>query len=161
VSRFRCSDPLAGDFDFPDVEAVLDALEAALVTPDTPMLDTARQSWQPVAAHPEVRSAWAERARYRPPAAGPLSLPELPEVSVIVATKDEGAVQRKEAYARVRGLPVREAIPVEEVPQARRSPVLLLVAVGLVLVLCLVGWAVVSLAGRLASVAARAAGVGR
>jgi hypothetical protein len=152
---------MAGDFDFPDVEAVLDALEAALVTPDTPMLDTARQSWQPVAAHPEVRAAWLERARYRPPAGRALALPELPEVSVIVAEKDEEATQRKEAYARVRGLPVREAIPADEVPSAKRSPVLLMAVFGLVLVLCLVGWAVVSLAGRLASVAARAAGVGR
>ena len=50
MNRFRCSDPMAGDFEFADVEAVLDALEAALVSPDTPMLDTARQSWQPVAA---------------------------------------------------------------------------------------------------------------
>ena len=38
-----------------------------VVEPDTPMFDAARQSWQPVARHPEVRAAWAERARYRPP----------------------------------------------------------------------------------------------
>jgi hypothetical protein len=152
---------MAGDFDFPDVDAVLDALEAALVTPDTPMLDTARQSWQPVAAHPEVRAAWAERARYRPPAGQVLALPELPEVSVIVAGKDEEAAQRKDAYARVRGLPVREVIPAQDVPPAKRSPVLLLAVLGLLLGLCLVGWAVVSLGGRLASVAARAAGLGK
>ena len=57
TARFRCSDPLAGDFEFADVQEVLDALEAALVAPDTPMLDTARQSWQPVATHPEIRAA--------------------------------------------------------------------------------------------------------
>jgi hypothetical protein len=152
---------MAGDFDFADVEAVLDALEAALVTPDTPMLDLTRQSWQPVAAHPEVRAAWAERARYRPPAGRALALPELPEASVIVAGADEEATRRKQAYARVRGLPVREVIPVDEMPPARRAPMLLLAALGLVLTLGLVGWAVVSLAGRLASVAARAAGLGK
>jgi hypothetical protein len=150
---------MAGDFDFPDVESVLDALEAALITPDTPMLDTARQSWQPVAAHPEVRAAWAERARYRPPAGRALALPELPEVAVIAAGKDEEAAQRREAYARVRRLPVREVIPVGEIPREKRSRVLLLAMLGLALGLCLVGWAVVSLAGRLASIAARAAGV--
>jgi hypothetical protein len=160
VSRFRCSDPLAGDFEFPDVEAVLDALEAALVTPETPMLDTARQSWQPVAAHPEVRAAWVARARYRP-AGGALTLPELPEVRLIVAERDEEAAERKQAYARMRGLPVRETIPVEEVPREKRSRVLLLALVGLLVCLWLVGWAVVSLGGRLASVAARAAGVSR
>ena len=158
MSRFRCSDPLAGDFEFSDVEAVLDALEAALVTPETPMLDTARQSWQPVAAHPEVRAAWVARARYRP-AGGALTLPELPEVGVIVAERDEEAAERKRAYARMRGLPVRETIPVEEVPREKRSRVLLLALVGLLAGLWLVGWAVVSLGGRLASVAARAAGV--
>jgi hypothetical protein len=152
---------MAGDFDFADVEAVLDALEAALVTPDTPMLDVARQSWQPVAAHPEVRAAWAERARYRPPSGRALTLPELPDASVIVAGADEEAARRKQAYARVRGLPVREVIPVDELPPAKRAPTLLLAALGLVLALCLVGWAVVSLAGRLASVAARAAGLGK
>jgi hypothetical protein len=31
-ARFVCSDPDAGDFEFADVEAVLDALEAGLVT---------------------------------------------------------------------------------------------------------------------------------
>ena len=74
MSRFQFSDPA---FELPDVESVLDALEAAVVGPETPMLDTARQSWQPVGRHPEVRAAWADRARYRPPGSG-LALPPRP-----------------------------------------------------------------------------------
>jgi hypothetical protein len=107
-----------------------------------------------------VRAAWVARARYRP-AGGALTLPELPEVRLIVAERDEEAAERKQAYARMRGLPVRETIPVEEVPREKRSRVLLLALVGLLVGLWLVGWAVVSLGGRLASVAARAAGVSR
>ena len=42
------------------------------------MFDAARQSWQPVARHPEVRAAWAERERYRPPGSA-LELPPLPD----------------------------------------------------------------------------------
>ncbi len=74
--RFRFSDPAAGDFELPDVESVLDALEAALVSPETPMFDQARQSWQPVALHVEVRAGLGAacaippaRYRSRPPAA--------------------------------------------------------------------------------------------
>ena len=57
MSRFHFSEPA---FDLPDVDSVLDALEATVVGPETPMFDAARQSWQPVAAHPEVRAAWRE-----------------------------------------------------------------------------------------------------
>ena len=73
MSRFQFSDPV---FELPDVESVLDALEAAVVGPETPMFDAARQSWQPVARHPEVRAAWEVRERYRPPGS-PLELPPL------------------------------------------------------------------------------------
>jgi len=159
MNRFRCSDPMAGDFEFPDVEAVLDALEAALVSPDTPMLDTVRQIWQPVAAHPEVRAAWTERARFRPAAGSVLVLPELPAVAVVAAGQDEESERRKAAYARVRGLPVREEIPAQEMPRNKRPRILWLAVIGLVLGLSLVGWAVLSLAVRLTSVAARAAGL--
>ena len=95
--RFRFSDAAAGDFELPDVEAVLDAVEAALVGPDTPMFDAARQCWQPVARHPEVRAAWAERARFRPPGTG-LDLPPLPPERSIPAEGDESA-KRRAAYA--------------------------------------------------------------
>ena len=67
TTRFVCTDPDAGDFEFADVDAVLDALEAALVQPATPLFDAARQSWQPVGMHPEIRAAWEARLRYRPP----------------------------------------------------------------------------------------------
>ena len=78
TTRFVCTDPDAGDFEFADVDAVLDALEAALVQPATPLFDAARQSWQPVGMHPEIRAAWEARLRYRPPAASGLGLPALP-----------------------------------------------------------------------------------
>jgi len=72
-ARFVCSDPDAGDFEFADVEAVLDALEAALLQPATPIFDAARQSWQPVGLHPEIRAAWEARLHYRPPSASGLA----------------------------------------------------------------------------------------
>jgi hypothetical protein len=115
------------------------------------MFDTARQSWQPVARHPEVRAAWGARARYRPPGSG-LELPPLPEETT--AEPDEAA-ERRAAYALVlRGnrIPVAEPPPPE--PGPRRS-----IAAGLVLVvvaLVLLGMAVVELAGGLVRVAARA-----
>ena len=150
--RFRFSDPGAGDFELPDVEAVLDALEAALVGADTPMFDAVRQTWQPVGRHAEVRAAWAARARFRPPGPG-LELPPLPEE----AARDESdeTAMRRAAYALVvRGnrIPLEEPLPPE--PKPRRS-----IAAGIVLVvvlLLLVGLSVVQLAGGLVRVAAMA-----
>jgi hypothetical protein len=149
--RFRFSDAGAGDFELPDVEAVLDALEAALVAPDTPMFDAARQSWQPVARHQEVREAWAERVRFRPAGTG-LDLPPLPEEGR--GESDESATRRA-AYALVlRGnrVPIEESLPVEPTPRGSIAAGLILVLV----VLVLVGLSVVELAGGLVRVAARA-----
>ncbi len=152
MPRFQFSDPA---FELPDVESVLDALEAAVVGPETPMLDTARQSWQPVGRHPEVRAAWADRARYRPPGSG-LALPPLPDEAAPLDPEVDEAARRRAAYAMVvRGnrLPVQEPPPSE--PRPRRS-----IAAGLALVLVvllLVGVAVVELATGLVRVAARAA----
>jgi hypothetical protein len=152
-NRFRFSDAAAGDFELPDVEAVLDALEAALVGSETPMFDAVRQSWQPVARHPEVRAAWAERARFQPPGTG-LELPPLPAEREVPAEGDESA-RRRAAYATVlRGnrIPVEEPVPPE--PRPRRS-----IAAGIVLVvvaLLLVGLTVVQLAVSLVRVAATA-----
>jgi hypothetical protein len=155
--RFRFSNPGAGDFELPDVESVLDALEAALVEPDTLMFDAARQSWQPVARHPEVRTAWAERARFRPPGSG-LDLPPLPEERP--AIENDETARRRAAYAMVvRGnrVPVAEPLPPE--PKPRRS-----IAAGLVLVavlLLLVGLGVLHFAGELIRVAATVVRGGR
>ena len=149
MSRFHFSDPV---FELPDVESVLDALEATVVGPETPMFDSARQSWQPVARHPEVRAAWSERTRYRPPGSA-LDLPPLPEET---APLDAEAGRRRAAYAMVvRGnrIPVEEPAPPEQKP--RRS-----IAAGLALVLVvlvLIGLAVVEIATGLVRVAARAA----
>jgi hypothetical protein len=151
MSRFHFSDPA---FELPDVESVLDALEAAVLGPETPMFDAARQSWQPVARHPEVRVAWAERARYRPPGS-PLDLPPLPDETAPVEAEADDAAQRRAAYAMVRRgnrLPLEE--PPAPEPKPRRS-----IAAGLALVLVilvLIGVAVVELAGGLVRVAARA-----
>jgi hypothetical protein len=154
MSRFHFSDPA---FELPDVESVLDALEAAVVTPATPMFDAARQSWQPVARHPEVRAAWVERARYRPPGTA-LDLPPLPDPTAPLEADEDDAARRRAAYAMVvRGnrIPVTDPAPPE--PEPRRS-----VAAGIVLVLAalvLIGVAVVQLAGGLLRVAARVARV--
>lgn len=152
MSRFQFSDPV---FELPDVESVLDALEAAVVGPETPMFDAARQSWQPVARHPEVRAAWEVRERYRPPGS-PLELPPLSDDAEPLEAEQDDAARRRSAYALVlRGnrIPVEEPLPVE--PKPRRS-----IAAGLALVLVmlvLVGLAVVQIAGGLVRVAARAA----
>jgi hypothetical protein len=151
-SRFRFNNPGAGDFELPDVEAVLDALEAALVTPETPMFDLARQSWQPVARHPEVRSAWEERARFRPPGTG-LDLPPLPPETARVP--DDDAAKRRAAYAMViRGnrVPIEEPVPPEPKPRRSIAAALVLIAV----IVLLVGLSVVEIAGSLVRVAARA-----
>jgi hypothetical protein len=145
TARFRCSDPLAGDFEFDDAESVLDALEAALVAPDTPMLDTVRQTWQPVAQHPEIVAAWAARTRYGRPEVPGLSLPELPTQKA-EAEPDDELSQRKIAFARMRaGLP---ALPRESKPRVQR-----LAVVGVIwvfLTLALIGWGVLAFASRLA-----------
>jgi hypothetical protein len=150
MPRFHFSDPV---FDLPDVESVLDALEAAVVAPETPMFDSARQSWQPVARHPEVRAAWAVRARYRPPGS-PLDLPPLPDEADPLEADD--AARRRAAYAIVvRGnrIPIAEPAPPE--PKPRRSIAAALAVV--LVVLMLIGVAVVELATGLVRVAARAA----
>lgn len=150
MSRFQFSEPA---FELPDVESVLDALEAAVVGPETPMFDAARQSWQPVARHPEVRAAWAARARYRPPGSG-LDLPPLPEDGAPLDREADEAAERRAAYAMtLRGnrLPVEAPAPE---PGSRRS---LVAGLALVLaLLVLVGVAVVGLASGLVRVAARA-----
>jgi hypothetical protein len=152
MHRFRFSDAAAGDFELPDVEAVLDALEAALVSPDTPMFDAARQSWQPVARHPEVRAAWGQRAKYRPPGGG-LDLPPLPEAEI--RDEDDEGARRRAAYALVlRGNRILVDEPPPPEPQPRRS-----IAAGLALVavlLLLLGFGIVQLAGGLMRVAAMA-----
>jgi hypothetical protein len=151
-TRFVCSDPDAGDFEFADVEAVLDALEAALVQASTPLFDTVRQSWQPVGLHPEIRAAWEARLRFRPPTPTGLSLPALPSMTELV-----------------RSLPVQREERVPETAMARVRSVVAggvgaprFAAFGLVwalVLLALVGWAVIVFAARLAEFAAGAVGV--
>ena len=148
AERFLCSDPLAGDFEFADVESILDALEAGLVSSDTPLFDASRQSWQSVGLHPEVRRAWEARERYRPPGSSRLSLPPLP-VPSIVEVGD--LTERRAAYARIRAASRQEKE--DEAPTSKRSIVALALVFGL-MTLALVGWAVVSLAVRLSTFAA-------
>jgi hypothetical protein len=144
--RFRFANPPAGDFELPDVAAVLDALEAAVVTMETPVFDAARQSWQPVGRHPAVRAAWAERARYLPPGAGRAALPPEP-----TDEPDEPALRRQAWEMVKRGNRVPLAEPVAEVGERRRGIGALALA-GLMLLIVLLGWGLLSLAGELSRV---------
>ena len=158
TTRFVCTDPDAGDFGFADVDAVLDALEAALVQATTPLFDAARQSWQPVGMHPEIRAAWEARLRYRPPAASGLGLPALPSMTALARSlPDEAAEreQRRDAFARVRA-----ALPVEVRTHDKGEPRFAAVGVMWALVvLAVVGWALVIFATRLSEFAAAAANI--
>ena len=160
--RFVCTDPDAGDLEFPDAEAVLDALEAALVQPATPLFDGVRQSWQPLGLHPEIRAAWEHRLRYRPPASG-LRLPELPTVTALVRSLPESAderEQRRDAYARVRRARLEVPPPLGAgAPSDRSRRVATIGLVCALLVLALVGWALVTFAARLTDFAAGAVGL--
>jgi hypothetical protein len=159
AARFVCTDPDAGDLEFADAEAVLDALEAALVQPATPLFDAVRQSWQPLGLHTEVRAAWEDRLRYQPTTPG-LGLPPLPSVTALVRSlpqDDDELARRRAAFARVRAgkLPTG---PADSPPRDRsRRYAALGVAWALVL-LAAVGWAIVTFASRLSSFAAGVVG---
>jgi hypothetical protein len=159
TARFVCSDPDAGDFEFGDIEAVLDALEAALVQPATPIFDAVRQSWQPVGLHPEIRAAWEHRLRYRPPAPAGLGLPELPSVTALVRSlpDDEGEREaRRDAFARMRlpGATATRTPPGAKTPRFAALGVLWAVAL-----LGVVGWVILTFATRLSQFAADLVGV--
>ncbi len=156
MARFRCSDPLAGDFEFDDVESLLDGLEAALVSPDTPLFDAVRQSWQPVAAHAEVRAAWDARLRYRPPEAVGLALPELPPEQSFA---EDELSRRREAFAMVRSGRTATLPAADDDPPERRPRMAIAGTIWVLLVLVLVAWGVIAFAERLAGLAARAAGM--
>ena len=151
--RFVGSDPDAGDFEFADVEAVLDALEAALLQPVTPLFDSVRQSWQPAGLHPEIRAAWEARLRYRPPAGG-LRLPELPSMTALARSLPDDADERKRrrvAFARVKASVPAEVRTLGDDDRSRRFA-----ALGVVWALVLlgvVGWLVVTFAARLSQLA--------
>jgi hypothetical protein len=157
--RFVCTDPDAGDLEFADAEAVLDALEAALIQPATPLFDSVRQSWQPLGLHGEIRAAWEHRLRYRPQTPG-LGLPALPSVTALVRSLPADADElerRRKAFARIRA-PRRPPRPPPHPPRDRSRR---FAAVGIgwaLLVLVVVGWAVVTLAARLSDFAASAVG---
>ncbi|HKT61512.1 MAG TPA: hypothetical protein VJQ46_15765 [Gemmatimonadales bacterium] len=153
--RFICTDPDAGDLEFADVEAVLDALEAALVQPTSALFDVARQSWQPLGVHPEIRGAWEDRLRYRPATPG-LGLPPLPSVTALVRSlpeDDDGLARRREAFARVRaaGLPPR---PPSGPPRDRSRRYAAMGLAWALVLLAVVGWAIVTFASRLSAFAA-------
>ena len=151
-ARFVCSDPDAGDFEFADVDAVLDALEAALVQPATPLFDSVRQSWQPVGVHPEVRTAWEARLRYRPPTGHGLELPELPSVTALVRSIP--------VWPPAADAEPHPAARADRTGTGRTGPRFAAFGVVWALVLlAVVGWVVVVFAARLADLAAGAVGV--
>ena len=153
TARFVCTDPDAGDFEFADVEAVLDALEAALIEPATPLFDAVRQTRQAVGLHPEVRAAWEARLRFRPPA-GTLTLPELPTITALV---------RSLPPSTWRVVPPGDLVsrPASSTggrrPGGRRALLATLFAAA-VLLLAL-GWVVMTVAGRVTNLAAGATGL--
>ncbi|HEX7785131.1 MAG TPA: hypothetical protein VF653_02815 [Methylomirabilota bacterium] len=139
--RFLVSNPPADDFQLPDLEALLDALESALVTPETPVFDAVRRSWQPVGRHPEVRAAWAERARFLPPGAHRPELPPQQEDPEEIAEQE----QRKRAW---------DLVKQGHRPSPRRRPRAPMVGVMVVILLLgLLAWGVVALAGGITRVA--------
>jgi hypothetical protein len=151
-ARFVCSDLDAGDFEFADVDAVLDALEAALVQPATPLFDAVRQSWQPVGVHPEIRTAWEARLRYRPPTAGALALPELPSITALVRSIP--------VYPPAAAAEPHPAARSDRTGAGRTGPRFAAFGVVWALVLlAVIGWVVVVFAARLAYLAAGAVGV--
>ena len=161
TARFVCTDPDAGDFQFADVDAVLDAIEAALVQPATPLFDAARQSWQPVGMHPEIRAAWEARLRYRPPAASGLGLPTLPSMTALARSLPDEAAERderREAFARIRA-PVSVEVGTHGKDDPREPRFAVVGVMWALLVLAVVGWAIVIFAGRLSELAARAVGI--
>lgn len=159
-ARFVCSDPDAGDFEFADVASVLDALEAAIVAPATPLFDAVRQSWQPLGMHAEIRAAWADRLRYCPPASSGLSLPALPSLTALARSlppDEDDRELRREAFSRV-----RSGSPPVEVGTHRSDEEPRFAALGVawaVLLLAAVAWLVLTLASGLSELAAHAAGV--
>jgi hypothetical protein len=142
--RFRFANPPAADIELPDVEAVLDALEAAVVTFETPVFDAARQSWQPVGRHPEVRAAWAERARFLPPG---VARPVLPACAP--DGPDEQELRRRAWEMVKQGNRVPLAEPAVE---PRRRGVGALAFAAVVVLVLLLGWGVLTLAGELSRV---------
>ncbi len=119
TTRFVCTDPDAGDFEFADIDAVLDAIEAALVQPATPLFDAVRQSWQPVGMHPEIRAAWEARLRYRPPAASGLGLPALPSMTALARSLPGRGCRARAAPGRLRADPGGAAGRGEDARQGR------------------------------------------
>jgi hypothetical protein len=156
--RFVCSDPDAGDLEFADIDAVLDALEAGLVQAATPLFDAVRQSWQPLGLHAEIRAAWEARLRYRPSSPG-LGLPTLPSITALVRSlpEDEGdREQRRAAFARVRA--ASSPVPPNRGSKERSQRVAAFGVAWALALLVVVGWALVTFATRLSEFAAAAVG---
>jgi hypothetical protein len=139
--RFLISNPPASDFELPDLEALLDALESALVTPETPVFDAVRQSWQPAGRHPEVRAAWAERARYLPPGVHRPQLPPPPREDPKEPSEQQ---QRRQAW---------EMMKQGHRPSRRRPRAPMVGVTVVILLLVLMAWGIVALAGGLSRVA--------
>jgi len=91
--RFVCSDPDAGDFEFADVEAVLDALEAALVQAATPIFDAA-------AAGTQAFTKWWNSAPVR--GRRKVLRPDLDNLASIARAADQEIARERQAEAAAR-----------------------------------------------------------
>jgi hypothetical protein len=88
MSKFSVTDKVGTTRLFPQVESLLDSLEAGVLGADDIVFDAGRKEWVSIKDHPEVQAAWEERQRYRPlddrrslgsVAADPLGFPRLGE----------------------------------------------------------------------------------
>ncbi len=88
MSKFSVTDKVGAVRLFPRVEALLDSLEAGLLSADDIVFDAGRKEWVSIKDHPEVLAGWEERQCYRPLddrrplssiAADPLAFPRLGE----------------------------------------------------------------------------------
>ena len=154
--RFVCTDPDAGDFEFADVEAVLDALEAALVQPATPLFDAVRQSWQPVGHAPRdprcLGGIASATARPAPRASACLALPSMTALARSLPDEADERELRREAFARMRA-PLPVEVRTHETPATGAPRFAAVGVVWALVVLAVVGWAVVTFAARLSDVA--------
>ena len=132
--------PPGGRLELPDVEAILDALEAAVVTPETLVFDAARQSWQPVGRHPEVRAAWPSGLVFSPPARDARSRPP---------RSPDGPGEQELRHRAWEMVKPGNRVPLAEPAPAGRRGLGTLAVAALVLVVLLLGWGVLTLPASL------------
>jgi hypothetical protein len=158
-ARFRTAREPGTGLVLPTVDALLDALEAGRLGPDDVVFDVQLQTWMPAKLHPELRTAWAERQRFRP-LDDRTSLDRLPDAALAYPALDdagttpahgtaaEDLTERRAAFRAIRErTPAPAPIVHALIPGARLESLFGHTALVLVLLLLgLVGWAIVGFA---------------